>query len=99
MIATLVERLDMLGILGFTGSGIAASSKQEQYLREAAEARVLNEAKAASRLAVRTAPLNYQRPGPSRHQADSAVSPLRSSGLQTQSFSSHDELTIPVRPY
>lgn len=89
----------MFGIFGLTDSGIAASSKQEQYLCEAAEARLLNEARAACRRATRTVDVNSQQPGPSSYRPDSAVSPLRRSGLETQSFSSHDELTIPVRPY
>ena len=89
----------MFGIFGLTDSGIAASCKQEQYLCEAAEARLLNEARAACRRATRTVDVNSQQPGPSSYRPNSAVSPLRSSGLQTQSFSSHDELTIPVRPY
>jgi hypothetical protein len=66
----------MFGIYGLTDTGIAASCKQDQYLREAAEARLLNEAKAKCYPAMRTNTLNYPRPGDSCCQSDGAVSPL-----------------------
>ncbi len=80
----------MLGVFGLTDTGIAASSKQEQYLREASEARFQDKNTYSN--VIGTACVNHLKRGP-RRRADAAVPPIHAPGVRTAVASTQNGTT------